>query len=144
MPRDATNTPASHTSALGGLFIADECGGVQAEIYKVGSGAVRVVSHLRSPHTGRCGEVMISCCGVLDVAALAGVGWRCSDLQRPPVVWLRGRSPSDNSELAGAQVSSYLQYLDCFRCRNSGLETLSWGRKRITRSIRFSKSTLHF
>src|SRR5580693_9995112 len=89
-------------------------------------------------------EVMISCCGVLDVAALAGVGWRCSDLQRPPVVWLRGRSPSDNSELAGAQVSSYLQYLDCFGCRNSGHETLSWGRKRITRSIRFSKSTLHF
>src|SRR6266446_7950337 len=37
MPRDATNTPASHTSALGELFIADEWGGVQAKVYEFGS-----------------------------------------------------------------------------------------------------------
>src|SRR5882672_3684743 len=39
MPRDATNTPASHTSALGELFIADEWAGAQAKVYEVGSEA---------------------------------------------------------------------------------------------------------
>src|SRR5216684_5661082 len=38
MPRDATNTPASHTSALGELFIADEWGKVQAKVYEFGPG----------------------------------------------------------------------------------------------------------
>jgi hypothetical protein len=34
MPRDATNTPASHTSALGELFIADERERMQGEVYE--------------------------------------------------------------------------------------------------------------
>jgi len=38
MPRDATNTPAGHTSALGELFIADEWVRVQAKVYKFDSG----------------------------------------------------------------------------------------------------------
>src|SRR5258706_16297667 len=37
MPRDATNTPASHTSALGELFIADEWGRTQGKVYEFDS-----------------------------------------------------------------------------------------------------------
>jgi hypothetical protein len=39
-----TIRPASHTTALGELFIADEWGGVQAKVYEVGSDRLKAQS----------------------------------------------------------------------------------------------------
>ena len=47
-PESCKNTPASHTSALGELFIADEWAGAQGGIYKVGSEARKDINKMSS------------------------------------------------------------------------------------------------
>ena len=85
MPRDATKYAGGHTSALGGLFIAEEWERMQGEVYKFDSdsGALGFVKHM--PPQNAVGAGLISLAALFEPGDDVGVESHGNGLFQGPI-----------------------------------------------------------